>query len=376
VSKYKELTSVAPNMISREGALKAIKQEIEDFGDITLGTDVEVLWMNKYEILDGTNNYKFYHADNVFPKNGLYGTDGRTLQGEWRITPAQDVRVLMKSMTEMITMCKTYVALKQRRSQGMFPIYPYGMSVYSIIEDKKLQIPESIGLHIHFGTYFTSNSKLQFTVAALDALLAPVIRMFEPPLGAHIRTDCGYYGDLSDYKEKPYGMEYRTLPSCIDNKEVFAGAFALAKAIVFETRGCAQGNITEADLHNFIIPKDKQFDKGFLKILAKKAQIYIKSKCKFYYVYKKEIDTLFELALAKDAESFYNTQEHIFSTWDITCDFSDEKLIEALSNDMILLPSAVAITGYDLEEDEEELGLCKSSQRCDMETYTLGTKPW
>ena len=216
MSKYKDLLAIPSNMKTREDALASLRSEIEARGDITLGTDVEILWMQKYDILDGTRNYKFYHADNIFTKNGLYGTDGRTLQGEWRVTPAEDVRVLMTTMKEMITLCKTYVALKQRKNEGMFPIYPYGMGVYSIIEDKKLRIPESIGLHIHFGTEFGSMGSMRHTVAALDGLLAPVIRMFEAPLGAHIRTGCGFYGALSDYKEKPYGMEYRTLPSCID----------------------------------------------------------------------------------------------------------------------------------------------------------------
>lgn len=370
MGSFKNLMSVPDYMKSKGTAIASIKKTIGEIGDISVGTDVEVLWMQKYEILDGTRNFNFFRADTLFPKSGLFGTDGRSLQGEWRITSADDVRVFVQNVEEMITFCKTYVAVKQQGDPSLMSIYPYGMGVYSIISDRGLNVPESIGLHIHFGGAFGAESGIRHAVAAMDALLTPVIKLFEPELGAHIRTGCGYYGDLSDYKMKPYGFEYRTLPSCIDNKDVFIGAFALAKAIAFEVRG-SEG-ITTADLEYFKLPKAKQHDKGFLRIQAKKAHMFISRKCRFYHVYKDEIDKMFELAYEKNPEKIFCTHEDIFSTWDIACNFEDESLLKAFRKDRILLPCG-NIPGY---TGEESATLRPSSQRNEMKTFTVGEGPW
>lgn len=359
------------NMQSAEQAIASVKKDISKLGDISLGTDVEVLWLQKNELLDGTSSFKFYHADTLFSKLGLYGTDGRTIQGEWRVTPAVDVRTFIKSMEEMITLCKTYIALKQQADNNMYSIFPYGMGVYSIFKDKKMYVPESIGLHIHLGTLLKSTATMENTVAALDGLLAPVIRIFEPVLGAHIRTGCGYYGDLSDFKPKPYGFEYRTLPSCIDNKDVFAGSFALAKAIAFETR-YPSGNIKNSDLVAFKVHRNSQYDKKYLRVLVKRAHIFVKNRCRFYYIYKEEIDRLFELALVKNPHKLFETHEDIFSTWDIACDFKDKNLITAMKNDAVISPRNSPIEGYINTKIKDLPKPLKEKQN----TFTVNSTPW
>lgn len=370
MDNFKAILTKPSHMEDKGLAVASIKEIVHSIGDLSLGTDVEVLWMQKFEQLDGQQNFNFFRADSLFPKAGLYGTDGRSTQGEWRVTPASDVRVFTENVKDMITMCKTYIAVKQQDNPALMSIYPYGMGVYSIIADKKLQIPESIGLHIHFGGQFRTETKVKKCVAALDGLLAPIVRMFEPELGAHIRTGCGYYGDLSDYKIKPYGFEYRTLPSCIDNKDVFVGSFALAKAIVFEV--VHGGYIKEEDLQHFTIPKARQHDRGLLRVLAKKAHMYIKTKCRFYHVYQTEIDTLFSLVFDKDASKLFCTHEDIFSTWDIGCDFTSEALVDKMRRDKLLVP-AKSIPGYVGAESETILA---SSQRNKMVVFNCGDTPW
>lgn len=347
-NKFK-LLEIPPHMESEEAARKSINIDVGKYGDISVGSDTEVLWMTKLNRMDGSNRYKFYSADSLFVKAGIYGTDGRTLQGEWRFTPAYDVNLFMDIVREAMVLCKTFAALRQRSSETMPNIYPYGMGIYPLLEHKKITLPESIGLHIHLGNRNMLSGDRLRAIAAFDVLLAPAVKLFESEIAYNIRTNCGFYGDLSDYESKEYGLEYKTLPSCIDDPDVFAGCFAVAKAIAFEVM-C--GNFNNDFLSNFKIRKDDITNKSYLRVLAKQAQLVIKRRCRFYYVYKDIIDKFFEKALSKNPEQYFSTLEDIFSIWDIECDFSDGDLCRHMQDGALFTPDAAPICGYKDGDDE------------------------
>jgi hypothetical protein len=276
--------------------------------------------------LDYKKRHAFMSAEQVFRKHGIFGTDGRVSQGEWRFTPANDVHVFIDIVERVMEYCKTYVVLRQNEqlrgsnlsTAGILPnVYPYGMGVYNILYNESIALPESIGLHIHFGVPNVAHLKrysFPTLLSALDLFLAPVVKLFEPEAGRYVRTLSGYYGTLSDFEHKPYGLEYKTLPSCIDNKQVFTGVFAIAKALAFEVNS---KKITQKMLDEFYIVESKVCNDMYLRTLAKSAYMFIKRTCRFYQLYKNEIDAIFDLALSADPRALFATEEDIFSYWGI-----------------------------------------------------------
>jgi len=323
---------------------ESIKKDVLAYGDVSVGTDVEVLWMSKVETYRGKSGFSFFNADRLFIKNGLFGTDGRSLQGEWRITPAYDIALLDKLTKNMMEMCKTFLVIRQDKDASVPVLYPYGMGVYNIISERDLRLPESIGLHIHLGNKNLVKEKNQkILTAALDLLLLPVIKLFENKTAHHIRTNCGLYGTTSDFKNKPYGYEYKSLPSCIDDRHVYLATFAIAKAIAFEV---IAGTINLKTFENMFLDLNKIRNFSYLRRKARESKLIVKRNCRFYLPYKTMIDTLYDMAInTKYPHEFFDTQEDIFSSWGVDYDL-ESRGYRALCKGSILMPQEAPVKGY------------------------------
>ena len=326
-----------------------IAESIASMGDVTVGSDVETLFMNQNP---SENRPSFFPADNLFVKRGIYGTDGRTQQAEWRYTPCADIRTFKDVVLTSMRLCKQYINVRgvsNNFGDSLENVKPYGMGIYPLLRDHEIVLPESIGLHIHLGYTQGNFSQAQRgrivrqIVAAFDVFLAPVVKIMEPLVGYHIRTGCGFYGDMSDFEDKPYGMEYKTLPSCIDDPEVFVGTFALAKALAFEV---IMGNITPEVLKGFRVKKDLLSDEGYLRVLTKQSLFFTRRMCDFYYFYKQEIDAFFEKALSKNPKALFSTHEDIFSRWGVVDELpEEEEILGHMKKGTVLSPSR-PIYGY------------------------------
>jgi len=323
--------------------VKSVIEDIKLYGDISLGTDVEVLWISKLQTLSGKYKTNFFAADKLFTKSGVIGTDGRSCQGEWRFTPAYDIKVFERISVESLKLCKLMTAIRQEEQGNIPNIYPYGMSIYDFIDKQNLKLPESIGLHIHFGGNFQNGSYVELSVAYLDRFLYPIIKLFEPIVGHQIRTMCGFYGDLSDFEHKTYGFEYKSLPNCIEDRDVFLGTFAIAKALVFEV---LTHKFDKKIFETLKIKKDYLGDKSYLRVLSKQAELFIKRNCRLYYIYKDYIDKLFVKANEKSPEEYFSTQEDIFSMWDICCDFDEDPLVHEIKSGALFNPFNKPLKGY------------------------------
>lgn len=338
-------SSMFPNK-NKEGdeLYNSIKTDIDFYGDVSIGTDMEMLWLTQRL---SSPKYKFYRADNLFCHSGVCGTDGRSLISELRITPAFDVRVLVDSMHEVLVICHTH---KNKRAYEceenyLYETFPYGMNIYSIIKQYQLNLPESIGTHIHFGFIKKNNTYQEIQrvlIQAMDAFVMPIVKCFEPKAGHIIRTMCGYYGDMSEYRVKDYGIEYKSLPCILDNKDVFTGIFAIAKALAFEIVTC---NISKNDIAQFTIKKDLLYDMKYLRRIIFRGKLFIKTRCRFYNIYRDEINKLYKLVLSKHPKSIFENEIDIMEAWGISDDDISDYYNEKLSNGMFF-PFTEPIEGY------------------------------
>lgn len=314
------------------------------FGDILLGADIEYLFFKKNK-----ESWEFVGADNWFSKRGMIGTDGRSIIGEMRVTPAQDPVKLAENVFYAFVLMKSFFNVV-----GTTRVFPFGLESYHLINEEGIKVPESIGMHMHFGL---SKSGATFTeveirnsISALDILLAPIIKRFEHPLCFHIRTNCGYYGDLSDVRIKPHGFEYRSLPCFLDNPMIFLGAFSLAKAIVFDVRS---GRLNRRVLSKFSIKKELIDDQGYLKVLTLQSKLFCKRSLLMYPFFESLINPLYEAALSPSPIDYFKTGKSLFDSWGIDDSVELPKEIETIIDKLISgtnisrINPASPIFGYD-----------------------------
>lgn len=318
-------------------ALSEIERISLSGNDISMGADIEFLWLRE----DRRRNAFMFEAHRVFAKHGAYGTDGRNIIAEMRFPPAYDVRKFTDIVDLTMQLCKAYVDFCMTAKSSIPRIAPYGMSVYSLMEKERVDLPESIGMHIHFGNTIVTD----LIIHALDTMLYPVIKLMEPSLGHVIRTKLGYYGSVSDYRGKDYGgFEYRSLPCFIDNKDVFMGAFALAKALVAELKVNPKGPLGQV-VTQLRIKRDCLEDVSYLKTAAAGAYYTAKRLCPFYHVYGSEIDKLFDIALGKDRGTVFSGEKNVFENWE-TKSLFEQKAVRDLVASGILLPITSPVIGY------------------------------
>lgn len=331
--------AIASEKVSKESFNKIIGES----GDISIGTDTEFLWF----YLNNENRLRFFEANRIFHKQGIYGTDGRSILSEFRVTPAEDVRSFLELIKYAFTLSKLYSEnCKCGNPQ------PYGMAFYeNIYSGLNIPLNESIGVHIHFGGPCYNKSLISRTVSALDVFLLPICKLFEPEIGHYIRSGIGYYGDVSDFRTKPYGMEYRSLPCFFDSEEMTFGIFAIAKAIAIECM--MHGNITDDLIKSNKIYRWRLHDKKYLKLLAYRAELIIKKVCCVYPMYKKEIDFVFHMM--RSGKNYAKTfSKGIFTEWGIDTS-SLSHLEQETAKSPRLCESHVPFEGYNKSIDKTRM---------------------
>lgn len=94
----------------------------------------------------------------------------------------------------------------------------------------------SIGGHIHFGLgkkdLIKDMRDYRILASALDASLSPIVGLLENVEEAQSRRR--QYGKLGDYREQPWGFEYRPPASWIVTPAIATGVLCLAKSLMFD----------------------------------------------------------------------------------------------------------------------------------------------
>jgi hypothetical protein len=316
------------------------KSSIKYAYDVSMGADIEFLWF----YMRPGNEFKFLEAHDIFQKQGMFGTDGRSIIGEFRISPAMDPKVLVDLFVKSFELCKYYVYLGSR--QGAQPV---GMLYYDKII-KQVNLNESIGVHIHFGNndfiYNIGPNNIPVLVWALDCMAFPLSKIFESTMGHYVRTGTGFYGDFSDFRVKPYGIEYRSFPAFFDSKEITEGMLCLCKAISLEC--LSNGRLTPEILSSLNLRRDLMFDRKYLQHYIRKVYFLVKNLLPAYQDYKEEIDLVF--SLARDCPEIYSSLPiGIFDSWGI-----DENNISSLEKEILrkglrLAPAKKIFTTYKSE---------------------------
>jgi hypothetical protein len=183
----------------------------------SIGTDPELVCLHE----DGSPIF----VRDIIPVAGKFGADGHGFIAELRPDAAMSPKILVENTRESL-------------AAGHLALGKYSWYAGPWIADKPL------GGHLHFG--------VRATDGILDALrhqLGIMLALIEPPEQARTRRNTplagagggGFmnnrgvpYGLLGDYRDKPYGFEWRTPSSFIVSPGISQGIFALSKAIITE----------------------------------------------------------------------------------------------------------------------------------------------
>jgi phiEco32-like amidoligase-type 2 protein len=178
---------------------------------ITIGTDPELIFSDK----DG----KIVKAGSLIKdKDGEFGVDGHQYIAELRPKHA----IYPQDLVENIRATLSKEAM--RLGDLTWLAGPY------VLE-------KPMGGHLHYGVPYRDRY-----IEALDYQLGFLLALSEPEEGARWRRtnifpgshDPKPYGQLSNYRKKPWGFEYRTPSSPIVSPGVALATIAVGKAIVFE----------------------------------------------------------------------------------------------------------------------------------------------
>lgn len=147
-----------------------------------------------------------------------------------------------------------------------------------------------IGGHIHFGLKKIKRTyNVQEILDSLDRYLAQTLVLLEDPTEAKQRRINNSYGGLSDYRDQPWGIEYRTPGSWLTSPYIAAGVLSLAKATVWESlyNGLGSHKDVEIDYDNFEEAELPPIRKQFEEVIWRDIQ-----KFELYTKYQKSIDLL------------------------------------------------------------------------------------
>lgn len=179
--------------------------------NITIGTDPELVFTDR----DG----ELVNAQQLIKnKSGEFGLDGHKWIAELRPKHA----VYPADMVENI---RATLSLESDRLDG----YTWLAGPYVL--------GKPMGGHLHYGVPYHDKY-----IHALDHQLAFLLALSEPEEGARWRRtnifpgshDPKPYGQLGNFRKKPWGFEYRTPSSFIVSPGVALATITVGKAIVFE----------------------------------------------------------------------------------------------------------------------------------------------
>ena len=172
----------------------------------TIGSDPELSFAEKQD------KSPIFINVQTLPSYAEFGYDGRSgeIRARESTDPLQHVDNIEKALFG--------------RSSAFPTLFTYSMYGYS------KEFP--VGGHIHFGirALLENETYRNRTLTMLDSLLAFPYMFLEDPDIARIRKNS--YGDLSDFREQPHGLEYRTLSSWLAGKRLAQGVITLAYTIV------------------------------------------------------------------------------------------------------------------------------------------------
>lgn len=155
------------------------------------------------------------------------------------------------------------------------------------------------GGHLHFGTLNlqTRQVNVQTLVSMLDVYLAQIAILLEDPDEARGRRCDSDYGRLGDYRNQPWGFEYRCLGSWLTSPYIAAGILALGKVVVHET--LFNGLATEGKTH--LRADNEQFRNAKMEELRKRFKPLFSEvqKMELYKKHSKHINVLKRLINAK-----------------------------------------------------------------------------
>lgn len=196
---------------------------------LTIGTDLE------YTIVDKKGNLRSA-KDLIKLRRGTrqnvhFGYDGNNETGEIRVKPADNPGDLLKNVKKLLE------ASKKK--------YPQVFNNKMVVNDQR----QSVGGHIHFGHPFLLNSKPEkrkaYTpriIKNLDNLLAIPSMFFEDDEYSKWRKQSMGYGKLGDVRYQDWGIEYRTLPSFLNSREltevIFYVSYSITHASIFDNFEC------------------------------------------------------------------------------------------------------------------------------------------
>ncbi len=128
-------------------------------------------------------------------------------------------------------------------------------------------------------------------INTLDNLLALPLLFVEIPEHARERRLHSSYGRLGDFRGKPYGIEYRPLPSWLANERLATGTLCLAYAIAYQSleKGLIYTKLIETN------GVKNAYQNAYLDLLnpyLEKAKKTIRRELELYPTYQKEIDYL------------------------------------------------------------------------------------
>jgi hypothetical protein len=275
-------------------------------GPLYIGHDIEMLLLNNTKDAVGS---RFLPASNIYNSYGVAGLDGRHSTFELRTTAAEDPLVLVENTEYSLIVADL---IKRRHNYSDYKLY--GAGSYVVMEKHGIKdLPESIGTHIHFGMGGgISKNEAKKVVSLLDVFLSPVVSLFEPKYGKYYRRKYGFFGSLSDYRMKHYGFEYRSLPTIIDNKDLFTGVYCLAKAICTEV---LMRNYSHQFINKFSLDSGRIDSSFYLRKKTLETKLFCRKYLTLYPYYKKEIDTLFSMALEKNPTDYIHND--VFTAWNI-----------------------------------------------------------
>lgn len=184
-------------------------------------------------------------------------------------------------------------------------------------------VEEPIGGHIHFGhPLLKKPEKARMVGEALDKTLAVLVLMVEDQEEALNRRVGSSYGSVGtgNYRDQPWGMEYRVLPSWLTTPDECEAVLSLSYAIVNEFQN--QDLMDEAcSLPAYDTQAFKECDKVALMYWIPDIIAFIKKLPK-YEEYKEKILPLFKLI---KNQKVWSCDKNMVDTWSLSHAYSEMK---------------------------------------------------
>ena len=188
-------------------------------------------------------------------------------------------------------------------------------------------VDEPIGGHIHFGhSMLKKADKARVLAEALDKTLAVLVLMVEDPEEALNRRMGSQYGNVgaNNYREQPWGMEYRVLPSWLTSPAECEAVLSLSYIIAHEFNN--KKIIEEAcSMPAFDTQAFKECDKVALMYWIPDIISFIKS-LPLFEEYREAMLPLFRLI---KQQKVWSCDKNMIDTWNVKGYLASAKKKEA-----------------------------------------------